>query len=99
MSDVDCEELEQSLAAMPPVVRERVKLMLNGVEIQTEYDIRRWRSRPNTCSGWRTAFGTRTRTLLPIRHTVRTNNPAAASLAASHCRHESIRHSSIARGG
>ena len=38
MSDVDCEDLEQSLAAMPPVVRDRVKLMLNGVEIQTEYD-------------------------------------------------------------
>ena len=38
MPDVDCEEIEQSLAAMPPVVRDRVKLMLNGVEIQTEYD-------------------------------------------------------------
>jgi hypothetical protein len=38
MSDVDCEELERSLAAMPPVVRERVRLMLNGIEIQTEYD-------------------------------------------------------------
>jgi hypothetical protein len=23
---------------MPPVVRDRVKLMLNGIEIQTEYD-------------------------------------------------------------
>jgi hypothetical protein len=38
MSEVDCEDLERSLAAMPPVVRDRVKLMLNGIEIQTEYD-------------------------------------------------------------
>ena len=38
MPDVDCDGLEQSLAAMPPGVRERVKLMLNGVEIQTEYN-------------------------------------------------------------
>lgn len=38
MSDVDCEDLERSLAAMPPTVRDRVKLMLNGVEIHTEYD-------------------------------------------------------------
>lgn len=37
MSDVDCQELEQSLAAMPPVVRDRVKLMLSGIEIQTEF--------------------------------------------------------------
>jgi hypothetical protein len=38
MTGVDCEGLERSLAAMPPVVRDRVKLMLNGIEIQTEYD-------------------------------------------------------------
>ena len=38
MSDVDCEELERSLAAMLPIVRDRVKLMLDGIEIQTEYD-------------------------------------------------------------
>ena len=38
MSDMDCEDLERSLAAMPSTVRDRVKLMLDGVEIQTEYN-------------------------------------------------------------
>ena len=38
MSDPDCADLERTLAAMPPLVRDRVNLMLNGIEIQTEYD-------------------------------------------------------------
>jgi hypothetical protein len=38
VSDADCADLEGTLAAMPPLVRDRVKLMLNGIEIQTEYD-------------------------------------------------------------
>jgi hypothetical protein len=38
ISDLDCKDLERSLAAMPPTVRDRVKLMLNGIEIQTEYN-------------------------------------------------------------
>lgn len=38
MSDGDCSDLEGMLAAMPPLVRDRVKLMLNGIDIQTEYD-------------------------------------------------------------
>jgi hypothetical protein len=38
IADVECEHLERSLAAMPPTVRERVRLMLNGIEIQTEYN-------------------------------------------------------------
>ena len=38
MSDMDCKDLERSLAAMAPTVRDRVKLMLNGIEIRTEYD-------------------------------------------------------------
>ena len=40
MSDMDCKDLERSLAAMAPTVRDRVKLMLNGIEIGTEYDDR-----------------------------------------------------------
>jgi hypothetical protein len=38
MSDVDCADLQRSLAVMTPTVRDRVQLMLNGVEIQAEYD-------------------------------------------------------------
>jgi hypothetical protein len=38
MSDPDCKDLEGTLAAMPPTVRDRVRLMLDGTEIQTEYD-------------------------------------------------------------
>jgi hypothetical protein len=38
MPDTDCTDLEGTLAAMPPLVRDRVKLMLDGTEIQTEYD-------------------------------------------------------------
>ena len=38
MSDADCADLEGTLASMPPVVRERTKLMLDGVGIATEYD-------------------------------------------------------------
>ena len=38
VSDADCADLEGTLAAMPPLVRDRVKLMLNGIQIQTEYD-------------------------------------------------------------
>ena len=38
MPDADCTDLEGTLAAMPPLVRDRVKLKLNGIEIQTEYD-------------------------------------------------------------
>ena len=36
--DADCTDLEGTLASMPPLVRDRVKLMLNGIEIQTEYN-------------------------------------------------------------
>ena len=35
---VDCGDLEGMLAAMPPLVRDRAKLMLEGIEIHTEYD-------------------------------------------------------------
>jgi hypothetical protein len=38
VSDVDCADLEGTLAAMPPTIRERTKLMLDGVGIATEYD-------------------------------------------------------------
>jgi hypothetical protein len=38
IADADCKDLERSLAAMPPTVRDRVGLMLKGTEIQTEYD-------------------------------------------------------------
>lgn len=38
VSDADCSDIEGTLAAMPPLVRDRVKLMLDGIEIQTEYD-------------------------------------------------------------
>ena len=37
-ADAECTDLEGTLAAMPPLVRERIKLMLNGIEIQSEYD-------------------------------------------------------------
>jgi hypothetical protein len=37
LSDVDCRDLHWSLAAMPPIVRDRVRLMLTGIEIQTEH--------------------------------------------------------------
>jgi hypothetical protein len=37
LSDVDCRDLQWSLAAMPPAVRDRVRLMLIGIEIQTEH--------------------------------------------------------------
>jgi hypothetical protein len=38
VSDADCKDLEGTLSAMPPLVRDRIKLMLNGIQIQTEYD-------------------------------------------------------------
>jgi hypothetical protein len=38
MSDTDFKDLERTFAAMPPTVRERVGLLLNGTEIQAEYD-------------------------------------------------------------
>jgi hypothetical protein len=38
MSDTDCKDLERTFAAMPPTVRDRVGLLLNGTEIQAEYD-------------------------------------------------------------
>jgi hypothetical protein len=34
----DCSDLEGMLAAMPPLVRDRAKLMLEGIEIHTEFD-------------------------------------------------------------
>jgi len=34
----DCSDLEGMLAEMPPLIRDRVKLMLEGIGIQTEYD-------------------------------------------------------------
>jgi hypothetical protein len=37
-SDGDCGDLEAMLAAMPPAVRDRVKMVLEGTEIQTEFD-------------------------------------------------------------
>ena len=38
MPDADRTNLDGTLASMPPLVRDRVKLMLSGIEIQTEYD-------------------------------------------------------------
>ena len=38
VTDADGTDLEGTLAALPPLVRDRVKLMLNGIEIQSEYD-------------------------------------------------------------
>jgi hypothetical protein len=38
LSDADCADIDGTLAAMPPVVRDRIKLMLNGINIQSEYD-------------------------------------------------------------
>ena len=38
MSDADCADLEGTLAAMPPTVRERAKLLLDGIMIGSEYD-------------------------------------------------------------
>jgi hypothetical protein len=38
MPDADCVELEGTLAAMPPLLRDRTRLMLNGIEVQAEYD-------------------------------------------------------------
>ena len=37
VSEADCTDLEGTLAAMPPLVRERTRLMLNGMQIQSEY--------------------------------------------------------------
>jgi hypothetical protein len=37
VSDADCTDLEGTLAAMPPLLRERAELMLNGIQIQTEF--------------------------------------------------------------
>ena len=37
MCQVDCDDLERSLALMEQTVRERVHLMLDGVAIHTEY--------------------------------------------------------------
>ena len=37
-SDTDCHDLESTLAMMPPLVRERVQLALEAIQIQTEYD-------------------------------------------------------------
>ncbi len=36
--DADCSDLEGMLTAMAPLIRDRIKLMLEGIEIQTEYD-------------------------------------------------------------
>jgi hypothetical protein len=36
--DADSSDLEGTLAALPPLVRDRIRLMLNGIEIQTEYE-------------------------------------------------------------
>ena len=38
VSDADCNDLDGTLTAMPPLVRDRIKLMLDGIQIQTEYD-------------------------------------------------------------
>jgi hypothetical protein len=38
LSHADCSDLEGMLAAMPPLVRERVSLMLDGIHIQTEFE-------------------------------------------------------------
>ena len=38
LSHADCGDLELTLAAMPPLVRERVRLMLDGIQIQTEFE-------------------------------------------------------------
>ena len=37
VSEADCTDLEGTLAAMPPLVRDRTKLMLDGIQIHTEY--------------------------------------------------------------
>jgi hypothetical protein len=37
-SDGDCADVDAMFAAMPPMVRDRVKMMLEGIEIQTEFD-------------------------------------------------------------
>ena len=37
MLQVDCDDLQRSLALMEPIVRHRVQLMLDGVTIHTEY--------------------------------------------------------------
>ncbi|HEY7383874.1 MAG TPA: hypothetical protein VH743_09415 [Beijerinckiaceae bacterium] len=37
VSEADCTDLEGTLAAMPPLVRERTEMMLNSIQIQTEY--------------------------------------------------------------
>jgi hypothetical protein len=38
LSHADCGDLERTFSAMPPLVRERVKLMLDGIHIQTEFE-------------------------------------------------------------
>ena len=38
VSDGDCGDLEGMLTAMPPLVRERVRLMLEGIDIQAEFN-------------------------------------------------------------
>jgi hypothetical protein len=38
VAGADCSDLEGMLAAMPPLIRDRVKLMLEGIAIQTEFD-------------------------------------------------------------
>ena len=38
VSNADFSDLEGTLLAMPPLVRDRIKLMLESVEIQSEYD-------------------------------------------------------------
>jgi hypothetical protein len=38
VAGADCSDLEGMLAEMPPLIRDRVKLMLEGIEIHTEYD-------------------------------------------------------------
>ena len=37
VSEADCTDLEGTLAAMPPLVRERTVMMLEGLQIQTEF--------------------------------------------------------------
>jgi hypothetical protein len=39
-ADADCKDIEHTLAALPPTERDRVRLMLEGIAIQTEYDDR-----------------------------------------------------------
>jgi hypothetical protein len=38
MPGADCSDLEGMLAEMPPLVRDRAQLMLEGIAIHTEYD-------------------------------------------------------------